>query len=725
MKNKILSTFSIALLFVANPGLIFAEEIISNNPIIEENSDSIEIENTNTASSSETYLTETTEESTTTSDINNSDLETLNGQEISVTVNIRYNDSVIFSGPVNLIANGTTTITDNTNTVREIFSDTALGALKQTDIVSDDFSISNLAYYSSFDSFLINCLEVTTNDQGSIDACYNWQYIVNDSYPFVGVDKYDLTEGDNVYFYFGSPRIIELSTTTIFSGDSVIATAKKYDYKNNLYVPLNNYVIGLTQPDPNNPWSPTVLFATSSNEFGQVTFQINTPGSYGIGLESDYYYPVYNVNVLATTSTSTTTNANSGGGSNNSSDKKIDIEKAIEFLISNQKTNGSFGSDLYTDWASIALFSTDESSAKNSVKNYLKLDKISSSVTTDFERRAMALMSAGINPYSGTDVNYISEIIETFDGNQFGDSDLINDDIFAILPLINAGYKSSDQEIKKVVAFLISKQNSNGSFENVDLTAAAIQALALVKNLPEVNSSITKAKAYLKSQQEDDGGFGNTFATLWVMQAISALGEDFDDWSKVNNNPLDYIASKQSQDGGLNIELDINSRIWATSYLIPAYYEKTWNDIMQNFSKQDIETSSNNTTSQNTSSSSVTNYSEENFIDSGETMATSTVKNLANEESLIPKTLNIANAEISTDQLIKGLEQVVKGELNSDELAKKIVTGAKDNLQANALGSLNESGLISFFTDTIEQIVQKILAGTSTLLGAVFSLFNF
>ena len=66
----------------------------------------------------------------------------------------------------------------------------------------------------------------------------------------------------------------------------------------------------------------------------------------------------------------------------------------------------------------------------------------SSVSVTDYERHAMALMTLGINPYNGTSVNYIQKIVDSFDGNQIGDPSLINDDVFAIFPLVKSGYSS-------------------------------------------------------------------------------------------------------------------------------------------------------------------------------------------------------------------------------------------------------------------------------------------
>ena len=68
-----------------------------------------------------------------------------------------------------------------------------------------------------------------------------------------------------------------------------------------------------------------------------------------------------------------------------------------------------------------------------------------------------------------------------------------------------------------------------------------------------------------------------------------SLGEKPEDWQKNNNSPLDYLALNQDLDGGIR-EADINSKIWETAYATSAIEGKTWNQIMQKFSKPIVET---------------------------------------------------------------------------------------------------------------------------------------
>ena len=261
------------------------------------------------------------------------------------------------------------------------------------------------------------------------------------------------------------------------------------------------------------------------------------------------------------------------------SKKNFSMNDALKFISSNQKEDGSFGLPMYTDW--VAIGAGDSDLIKTGLVKYIKDNDIISSVTTENERHAMALMSLGINPYTGTKINYIKKIVDSFDGEQFGDNTLINDDIFALIVLKNAGYSINDEIIKKDISYIVSKQNVNGSWDSTDMTAATLQALKGFENLNDVFSAINKGQNYLISTERTDGGFNNSFTTSWVLQALFN--------SEKILKAEDYLAAQQSSDGGIDsISTNIDSRIWATSYVIPAILHKSWSDILQKFSKQDV-----------------------------------------------------------------------------------------------------------------------------------------
>ncbi len=262
----------------------------------------------------------------------------------------------------------------------------------------------------------------------------------------------------------------------------------------------------------------------------------------------------------------------------------FDLKKALTFLRSQQKENGSFGEDLYTDWTALSLASSpDNQDQKNKLIKYYSENKPVSQTLTDYERRAMALMALNLNPYNINNENYIQKIIDTFDSKQFGDINQDNDDIFALIVLQNAGYVEKDKMITEDINFILSKQKKDGSWdESVDMTGASIEALALFNNTDQIKDSLIKAKDFFKRNQKETGGWNNVSSTAWALEGILALNEKPENWIKNGNSPLDYLALNQDTDGGI-IEKDLNTKIWETAYVASAMSLRSWNQIMSKF----------------------------------------------------------------------------------------------------------------------------------------------
>ncbi len=314
-----------------------------------------------------------------------------------------------------------------------------------------------------------------------------------------------------------------------------------------------------------------------------ITFQLQ--GFDDMNLNSSYDHITLNIHSLIS-------NPTSGGGTFLAIPKTksvFDTNKAFDFLTLQQKVDGSFGEDLYTDWTAFAFASSDKTDQKNKFIKYITEEKFSGNNLTDYERHAMALMALGINPYDLNGINYIKKITESFDGKQFGDANKDNDEIFALIVLQNAGYTQNDKMVASDISFILSKQNSDGSWDNsVDLTGASIEALSGFNSNVEVKNALIKAKDYLKKNQKTDGGFGNVSSTSWAMQGILALGEKPIDWINSENTPMDYLASNQGTDGGTK-DTNTQNRIWQTSYVLASLSGKTWNTIMQKFTIPTIE----------------------------------------------------------------------------------------------------------------------------------------
>ncbi|MEI7810377.1 MAG: prenyltransferase/squalene oxidase repeat-containing protein [bacterium] len=511
---------------------------------------------------------------------------------ITVNLTIRDGGTIVFFGTTPLAPAGNININDHTGTPHIINSDSVLSMLNDADILNSSFNISDLEYYNSFGSFYLKCIN---------DKCDNWQYTVNNSYPTEGIDKKILSGGENVYFYFGPQYKVVLDSNSINTNDNLNVTAKSYDYQNNAWINRNGITVGLTQPDPSNPYSPKEIQTKTVDQNGLATFSNIPIGNYNVGIQQDYYFPTETLTVSQAPEPVVVAPAlvvhYSGGGAILSASKTtmsktvFDTNKAYSFLLSQQKDDGSFGNDLYTDWATIALSTTNNTQEQNTkLIKYLSTVNTKDYQLTDYERHVMALMSLGINPYNVNGENYINKITSNFDGKQFGDTEKDNDDIFALIVLQNAGYKQEDKIISNDIDFILSKQKDDGSWDSsVDLTGATIEALSSFNQNDKVKNALQKAKAYLKQNQKNDGGFGNVSSTSWAIQGILALGEKPTDWINNTNTPIDYLAINQDADGGIK-GADIQNRIWQTSYTLTSLSGKTWNQIMQQFSVPIVKT---------------------------------------------------------------------------------------------------------------------------------------
>ncbi|MFA6486185.1 MAG: prenyltransferase/squalene oxidase repeat-containing protein [Candidatus Magasanikbacteria bacterium] len=524
--------------------------------------------------------------------------------EVAVQLTVRYQDQIVFIGPVNIptttefvFQNGAETATGTTGV-------TALAALVNADISSDNFAINKIDYFSSMNSYLISCLRI--ND--GTDACNNWQYTVSGTYPSLSADQQPIAVGDQIYFYFGDRHQIDISTTSIFIGETVTGTIKEYNYNTNEYSPLPTTVLGLL--DTND----TAILTTTTDSNGDAIFTVATTGTFHIGMEvtstwGAYYWPksidftvIENFSPSSTTTTIDTADiqpgGNGGGGNYTPEYKFIDIDRALSFL-SGQQINGYFSSNLLTDWSALAFASFDSNTTTALIKNYLISHTDSAgglnSVSND-ARRALALMALGVSPYSGTALNYIKKITDSFDGAQFGDASIYNDDIFALLALIKAGYTANEPIIQSDINFILSKQKSDGSFDGTDLTAAAVQALELADDVTGVDTAIMKAKEYLLTRQNTDGSFVGSDQVITTAWCAQALRENTDAFKRGNN----YLFSKQAADGGLSGDKDIFSRVWATAFAIPAGQGKSWGMILKNFNQPIIVNDSQASTSTNT-----------------------------------------------------------------------------------------------------------------------------
>lgn len=410
--------------------------------------------------------------------------------------------------------------------------------------------------------------------------------------------------------------------------------------------------------------------------------------------------------IATSTATSTDTSTSSGGsggggGGSVSTPASFNVAQALAFLSSQQGTNGSFSSAIITDWIALAFAAQDPGEAKTKLRAYLLTNPSAGSATTDFERRAMALMALGIDPYSGTATNYIQEIVHDFDGTQIGQT-FVHDDIFALFPLLKAGYSQGDTVIQKSVAYIVEKQSASGSWGDPDSTSAAVQALSLVPSLPGVGDALTKAKAYLHTQN-DNAGLDNSFSVGWALQAIAAFGESPSGWMAAGKTPLDTLASLQQTDGGVGLaSAGADSRVWATAYAVPGALGKTWGMLLNSFSKPAVnqnvvDTSLATATSTATSTVPIIATSTEMSATSTPEIATTTVAMTDEVPAIDERFPERAAITDETPRTSTNTTQRIAAPIERntlDENTEKVPTTTEANPQLAAAGSAAE-GLLT------------------------------
>ncbi len=425
-----------------------------------------------------------------------------------------------------------------------------------------------------------------------------WGWFSDLNYGQSSLDQHLLVPGERLLLTIGKmPLRLTVSTTTPSLNATTTVSVSQFGFDdawNGVWLPAATSTIYLAD----------TAYATTIDGRYDLLISTSTPFTLFATKAGFVDSPALLVSPLVldnstTTSAATTSSDTTPAASSNSTDSDdeeatqcaFNTSRAWQFLRAQQQADGSFGLPLYTDWTAIALATSPSSPTNDPLISYLKSATDGLTSATDYERRAMALMAMEINPYTGTALNYIQKIIEKFDGTQVGRASLVNDDIFAIFPLIKAGYSRHDEMIQKIVAFIISQQQNDGSWSgSIDLTAAAIQALELVPTAAS-SRAITTARTYLVEHQQSDGGFGSSFSTSWVLQAIAALGEDDTDWLKNAHTPKESLCLAQQSDGGLeSIDTDQTTRLWATAYALPAVLGKPWPSILSSFSKPAAQT---------------------------------------------------------------------------------------------------------------------------------------
>jgi len=257
-------------------------------------------------------------------------------------------------------------------------------------------------------------------------------------------------------------------------------------------------------------------------------------------------------------------------------------DRGANWFQANQEESGSIGSDWgMTALAAAGVNAADVSTslADPSAQDFY-LDEWQTmgagGAGTDAERGILAGVAGGIQPSrlsastaDTTTSNLVARIAELFDGTQIGETGLLNDDIFGVLALHQAG--APQPILREIVDFLRPQQHTDGGWtwntslsapSDTDMTGSVVAAFCAAGVAPG-DPDLQQAFASLHSLQDPATGgfinppesFGiglNTDTTAWVTSGLIQCGIDPQgpEWTTAQGKtPLDYLVSMQRPDG--------------------------------------------------------------------------------------------------------------------------------------------------------------------------------
>jgi hypothetical protein len=271
----------------------------------------------------------------------------------------------------------------------------------------------------------------------------------------------------------------------------------------------------------------------------------------------------------------------------------IVVSSALDYLRGQQETDGKIGDFATSAWVVMAIAAAGEDPAdwqvgsNPSIVDYLSVNAGDASQPNDYSRMILAIAAAGEDPADFGGVDFVSLLEAAYDGNQIGDSSLLNDDFWGVMALVSAGLDPAISDaLQDSVSYILTNQNDDGGWSwgvgfdsDVDDTAAAVMALISAGESPS-STAITEALAYIKSTQMDNGGFEswgsttNSATDAWGIDSIAAVGQNPTSaaWENTSGyNPVDDLLAFQNADGSFNwTDASPTNKELMTSYAINA-----------------------------------------------------------------------------------------------------------------------------------------------------------
>ncbi|MEK9183130.1 MAG: DUF4430 domain-containing protein [Patescibacteria group bacterium] len=363
---------------------------------------------------------------------------------LAINFFLRFQNTFLFSGQVTSTA--TSSLYDTTGVNHAInASSSPLTVLADADALADNFSISELNYYDSYQSFYLNCLAISAPT--STTACGNWNYSVNGAYPSKSLDSYSLQNNDTVYIYFGDSWKITASTSTFPINTTTTLQTWRYNYDNLddewALDPGDTLDLSIPNPNPTGWWDATLTTSTlTTNASGTAEYAFSATGTYFAKITSTDYskwsWPitltVIDAPVTPTSTATSTPEANTnvgntpgGGGSASAPTPSITsaviaekFQSILNFLKTQQSADGKIIDAGVTDWAIMSFgannqyadeITTSSKSLLDFAKEYNFTDESDLlNLCASYPRHALALLAAGMTGSDASVQNLIVKI---------------------------------------------------------------------------------------------------------------------------------------------------------------------------------------------------------------------------------------------------------------------------------------------------------------------------
>lgn len=169
------------------------------------------------------------------------------------------------------------------------------------------------------------------------------------------------------------------------------------------------------------------------------------------------------------------------------------------------------------------------SNYKNNLEKTLKEKKgiLSERKYTEYSRVSIALSAIGENPLNFRGYNILSKVTDYDKTTLQG----INGAVFALIALNSGNYGYNDIK-EKYINFIVSRQNSDGSFsqgdkKDIDITAMSIYALSFYKERNDIKICINKSLNWLNNNKTLMTNSESVSQSIIAFTSVGLNAEDF------------------------------------------------------------------------------------------------------------------------------------------------------------------------------------------------------